>query len=761
MKRFPMACLLSLAVLFVSRPAASQDLLPVRAEPVPLEALVANEVARLAPAAGPSPAVSLWEAPTGAAPTASLIDPVVLGPDAAGLVTRPDALARDLGLLRRTLAPSLTLEHVAFVVHPRAASLPGAADRLAAAAAEADLQALTMLPAGSAEAVLEALAERPYDAIYIDAGTGLEAEALRTLAEGLATRGMPSLTAAPSLVEHGFLAAASPNFEERLARQVALRLQEAEAGGRATAPPAVVTQAPARLTFNAGLVRTLALDLSWQTLLEATFIGDAEAGVRPLTIDDAIRRAAEENLEVVAQQLGLQASQAELRAARSALLPQLTTSTTARLVNEDLGAAALGGANPERLWTLDATLEQVLFAERAFAGLSIQRKLTAVQTFERNNAQLVAAATAAHTFLDALRAETGVAIAQERINRIQVDLESAELRQQAGLASPADVAQLRAQAASARQDLARALGGTEAATFALNQALNLDLNTPTRPVIPADGARFQPTLQVIDLPAETDALASPRALIATIPVLPSLLTPARTEAVAADFSAVAVAEAPIAEALATLVEVQERQVTSARRSVFLPEVGLFATGTTRLAEGGAGLGVPPGLPIPLFPNETWAVGVRARFPLFQGGRRLAQRQQAEAEAAQAQTRLSLIQQRLEQGARTATTLLATSYAAYVQTELATAAAAEAYDDVARLYREGVVSVTALVEAQEALRLSEELTAAAAYDVAAAYVELQQTTGRFDALAEDTPTGGLLTDGRAQPHTTDDSEDGTP
>ncbi|MEL6613920.1 MAG: TolC family protein, partial [Bacteroidota bacterium] len=233
--------------------------------------------------------------------------------------------------------------------------------------------------------------------------------------------------------------------------------------------------------------------------------------------------------------------------------------------------------------------------------------------------------------------------------------------------------------------------------------------------------------------AVSDALATPRALLAQIPMLSLVDAPGATREFAAQAEANALADAPAAQALQAVVTARQRQLTSAQRSLYFPELSLFASASTRLADGGAGLTIPQGLPVPPAPDETWAVGVQLSFDLFSGGRKAAQRRLAEAEVFQAQAQLDLVQQQLALGARAAATQLGTTHAAYRQAEDAARAAAEAYEDVARLYREGVVGVTALVEAQEGLRITQELAANAAYDVAEAYVDLQRATGRFDAL----------------------------
>ncbi|MEM1044309.1 MAG: TolC family protein [Bacteroidota bacterium] len=679
--------------------------------------------------------------PDGSLPTVSvsLVDPALteLPP---GVVRRPAALFRDLGLLMATFAEVLPDEReegatVAVVAH--AAADPTVLQRVAR---EADTRRVALVPARSAEAVLAEVEALEPALVYVDAETGLDDVALGRLADGLAVRRVPAFAAAPSLVERGFLASASPAYEESLARRVALAVVDAQAGNApATAPPALPE---VQYTIHTATVERLGLALPWDLLLRADLVGEPAHAASGLTLDQATRIAARDNAGVAVEAYGLDAAEAAVGIARSTLLPQATGSTTARLINEDLAAAALGGASPERLWTAEASVVQVLFSERAFAGVSVQRRLALAQAYRLEEARLAAAAEGAHAFIDVLEAETATAIAEERLGRLSVDLGAAQARQRAGTASAADVARLQAEAARARQDLARALGGVDASTFALNQTLSLPIDAAVRPVIEggtaqrgAEATMLASAAPIAEGSAASSALADPRALLASIPVLPAVGSPAEAQVLADYYVEQALMDAPAARALGAVIEAQERRLGAARRAPYLPEVSVFANASTRLAEGGAGLTLPPGLPIPAAPDETWAVGVRLDFGLFLGGRQQAERRLARAELGQAQARLDLVEQRLTQGVRTAAALLGASHAAYSEAEEAAAAAAEAYADVARLYREGIAGVTELVEAQEALRLTEELAAASAYEVAGAYVDLQRAVGSFDALDE--------------------------
>ncbi|MEM6648009.1 MAG: TolC family protein, partial [Bacteroidota bacterium] len=437
-----------------------------------------TELTRLVGTDGALPEASygVWEQDTEATdgPTVAFADPVLLGDAAEGLITRPSTLANDLPKLFALLGAPV--QHVALVVHPKTAALPGMAARLDLLATGSGIERISMWAATSGEDLITDVVERKdgFDVLYLDAGLGLPDADLAKLADIAMARKVAVFTAEAQRVADGFLASATPDFLDGLARRVALCLHDAATCPSSASLPAATP--PPALTVNAATAAELGLTLPWATQLEAILVGSAPDADNPITLDEAMRRAADQNLAIEAERYALDQVDAQLRAAESVLYPQLGASTTARIINEDLANAALGGASPERLWTLDGTLEQLLFSNGAFGGISIQKKVAALQTLFFEEAKLGVAEEAGKAFLGVLRAQTGVAIARERIQRLTANLDAAQLRLDYGTTSPADVARLRAETASARQDLARALGGTEATRIALNQTLNAPLD---------------------------------------------------------------------------------------------------------------------------------------------------------------------------------------------------------------------------------------------------------------------------------------------
>ena len=713
--------------------AAAQPAQAQRALPSGFEQRVAAEVLRLVDGAPAARVVPYEGRATPGTVEVLVADPALIAGGAGrAVVTRPDALARDLSALRAAFATSVPSGALGVLVRPDLASGGGA--RVAQAAADAGFGRTVVLPA--------AVGAMPDDltAVYLDAGTGLSEAETEALLRALAARGIPVFAASPDLVRLGALASASPAYETRLVREAALAVQDRTEGLRDV--PLVRPLPPVRFTLNARVARTLGLAVPWGLRLEADLVDDEAASVPTITLGEAVRESADRALAVRAEAFAVRADQQDVALARSRLLPQVNALSDARVVNPDLGRAALGGANPERLVTLEARVFQTLFNESAFAGVAAARRVAVARGYQLAAARLDAAQQGADAFIDLLRAQTGAQIERATLERTRTNLEAARLRQRVGTGGPADVARLESEAAQTRSRLAGVLGGAEAARVALNAALNRPLGAPLETRVgaaPSAPARLPEALgDTVQSPIAKARAVAAEALAAVVDRAPA--SPEAAAALADRSEALALERAPEALALRSLLSARERSLLSARRARYLPELNLVGGVGTRLYEGGAGTEPPPPqLPIAAFPNETYQVGLSLSFPLFAGGRRSAQVRQARAQVGAAQAQLDLVRQGVATGARASAERLSANAAAFDQSLDAAAAAAESYRIVQALYREGLTSLLDVLDAQTGLRVAEQLAAQAAYDVAEAAIGLQRATGSFDALPDPSVT----------------------
>src|SRR5260370_11569114 len=173
--------------------------------------------------------------------------------------------------------------------------------------------ALANLPAGT-------------DAVYVAPLMRLSDDDLRSLADQLARRNLPTFSLlGRSEVEQGILLATSSDTERtaRLARRVALDIQRIVEGDDA-ANIEVVVSSEERLVVNMHTAQLIGFSPRWDDLTDAVQIGaDTVQDQNPISLLQALDAAIRNNPALRASQLGANIAADQTRIARSALLPSL------------------------------------------------------------------------------------------------------------------------------------------------------------------------------------------------------------------------------------------------------------------------------------------------------------------------------------------------------------------------------------------------------------------------------------------------------
>lgn len=362
--------------------------------------------------------------------------------------------------------------------------------------------------------------------------------------------------------------------------------------------------------------------LSILAALLAFAIRTAEAQVpapRRLSLGEAARLAAAQAAGVQGAQQRAAQAQARVTESRASLLPQFTavpnwTSHTLNSASFGFNFPAPAGEKPlldpngqiigpVNFWDLRAEASQTLFDPAASGRVRAARTTAAASSADVAVAAEQAAFTAANAYVHALRAQALVqarvadsALANDLVNIARDQLE-------AGVGVALDVTRAESQRASSRAQLIAARNDRDRAQLELRRSLNLALDTP------------------LEL---SDSLAS------VAPV------EARDEQAAIDQ---ALRTRPDVRA-ADLQFTAAQQQASAVRAMRLPTVGLFAN------DG------PNGLEPQHFLN-TYTYGVQVRLPLFEGGLRTGQSQEAEAAAREIDVRRRDLRQQVAVEVRSA------------------------------------------------------------------------------------------------------------
>jgi outer membrane protein TolC len=390
------------------------------------------------------------------------------------------------------------------------------------------------------------------------------------------------------------------------------------------------------------------------TLQQATLIAYARS---PLLA------AARANVEIASAPVSL---------AQSALFPAVTGNASTTHTHREAGGSTAtsgtttGGAatfNPNTTTnSLTVQLQQLIFdGGRVAAQIRSARasQSASIATYQRQ-LQTVAfnVATAYYNTLSAQR-QTQVALTTVRLDQVQEDLVSAQIR--AGTAARADLATAQLPTAQARVAVIRAQAAENVALATFANTLGLDADIAVQPKD--------------DVPALS-------ATAGTLTVNPAFPTPTYQQAVTR------------ALALRPDLTAQQQNVVAFRENVRAARLGTFPNlngtanyGTTSTDAGGGTF------------RNTGSIGVALSIPIYDRGVTKAQTAQAQGQLDLALANLQTAEQGVQLNVRQALLNLVSAYAALDQTNAELAKAQQVLQSTQAQYRAGVTTLPLLLNAQ--------------------------------------------------------------
>jgi outer membrane protein len=207
----------------------------------------------------------------------------------------------------------------------------------------------------------------------------------------------------------------------------------------------------------------------------------AEGIPQSITLKEAIAIAAARSPALTAARADVGVARAQARLAQTGLLPNLSaTGSTGRSYGQN---RSIGTTGPYTSNSLTGSLQQLIFdGGRVSASIhAAKSNETAFSDLYRRELQTVAfnVATAYYAALTA-QSTTEVAVQTVKLNQVQEDLVTAQVR--AGAAARTDIATAQLPTAQARVALVRAQGTELSAYAALANVLGLDANVDVKPI---------------------------------------------------------------------------------------------------------------------------------------------------------------------------------------------------------------------------------------------------------------------------------------
>jgi outer membrane protein len=570
------------------------------------------------------------------------------------------------------------------------------------------------------ESAREALAklEPDVEAVYLPPLQHLSAEEHDRLIKGLIGCKLPSFSHRGRWeVERGaFAGLATEETSSRLARRTALNIQRIllgeDAGTLSYAFPA-----RERLTINMATARAIGVYPPFSVLGEAELLDEEVVEIKTRrTLAGTVQEAIAANLDLAAQDRTVAAGEQEVKGARSGLLPQVEVSALGLIIDDDRAEASFG-SQAEQTVTGTASLSQVIYADPAWANLSIQKHLQTAREEEREAVRLDITLESATNYLDVLRAKAVERIEKQNLNLTRSNLELARVRQSVGISGPAEVYRWESAIANSRQVLLQATSRRQQAERALNRLLNRPLNEL---FTTEDVGLKDPILMTSD-ERFSKSVNNPWALA----VFSSFMVKE------------GLANSVEQRALDAAIAAQERLLASAKRSFWAPTAALSGEVTQFLAEEGAGKepitipGFPGGASLPRADDTDWGVGVSVSLPLFEGGLRFADKKRAIEELARLRIERQSTRERIALAIETAVLRIQASYPSIDLSSDARKTSLKNLELVQDSYSLGVVSVIDLIDAQTSALVSSQVAANAVYDFLIDLMEMERAANDFD------------------------------
>ena len=561
------------------------------------------------------------------------------------------------------------------------------------------------------------------DAVYVlPLGTKLPDAQLPELFSLLSNEGLPTFAMfGGSWVEAGAMASRAPDQSGQiLARRIALNALAILEGEHASDQPIATVDAGDDFVINLQAVELSGVYPSWEAFGKARLLNVARQPTgNTISLRTVISKALTQNLTYQVAELETQAGAQEVKLAIAELLPNLELSSSFVAIDQARSEASFGSTQPYT-WAATAELDQAILVEPLLANLKIQRLVQASRIASQDQTSLDVILDVTEAYFNILLARNIVLLQNQNVDNTRTNLNLAQNKESVGYSGVSEVYRWESQLAFNKIDLNDAQANYRSAQFRLNQLLN------------------EPQSQSFAL-AETE-LGDNILSILDERVFSYLQNPGQLVELSDFLVAEGKRNLPELRQVALSLEAQERLLLSRNRSFYLPTLGLNASSGYNIYQGGyeSDTEIPPQF-AEVFPDPitspTWNIAVGLSIPIYQGGSRTAQQQQALVQVNQIKQQQTDLNNQLEFRIRSSLQQAGASYAEIGLARQAVEAAQKNLVIAQNGYREGVVPVAQLIDAQEAALQAEILASNAVYSFLFDFLTVERAIGFYYFLAE--------------------------
>ncbi|MEO0732217.1 MAG: TolC family protein, partial [Bacteroidota bacterium] len=537
-------------------------------------------------------------------------------------------------------------------------------------------------------------------------------DVLQETLTGLTDKGLPtfSMFSDPALELGAYAAYETEDNFARIPRRVALNAMKILEGAAPETLPVVMDNYTEDLLINMQVARASRHYPSWDVMSEAVLLNLSvvDNTERQLTLNSAIAEGLNNSLGLVIAEKDVQISAEDVRIARSNYLPQMEVTGTALALDQNTVAQSFGTRGSYNLQAV-ASLTQLLLSEPAMANIAIQKLLLESQSEVLRQSQLDVVQDVAEAYLGILQATAVVRLRNENVAVTRKNYNIAQTKATVGTVGTNDVYRFESELAFDNVDLNNAQAQWRQARFALNNLLN-------RPI----KEEF----------ALADAAVSDSILLVTDPRLFSLISNPGDVDLFADFLVEeAFKNAPELQQLSLAKAAQERSLLSQKRAFYLPTVAFSAEYTLPIEQ----FQVPESM-FGAQITSTWNAAVAVQLPIFQGNGRRNQLDQTRVGVFQLADQIANLRNNLELQVRANMETAGASFSNLDLSRKAVEASRKNFGIAQNNYQQGLLNITSLIDAQNALLQAEINAINAEYTFINDFLAVERSIGYFHFLA---------------------------
>lgn len=550
------------------------------------------------------------------------------------------------------------------------------------------------------------------DAVYLFPSNNLTDTQYQGLISQINDRKLLSFSVLGRLaVDLGVLAGVAPTSNiDLIARRIALDIQRIS-NGESAEDMNVRLPHKEQLVMNMATARQIDFSPSWEALAEAVLINETAEDVgRNVNLYDAIKDGLEHNLDIKVAAYDVSISEKNVDIAKASLLPEVKASASHTIVDKDL-ANISNGQNPQNKGAAALQVSQVIYSEQVTANKQIQDILVKASEAALEIQSLDVVLDVSSAYLNLMQAKTAENINRQNLDVTRKNLELSRVSSSLGQSGPSDVYRWQGEIANAKSALLNATASRKQAEMALNQLTN----RPISEVFTTQEVNIEDTHLMINNDAIGKYINNPRDFYRY-----------------ADFMVEkAKSEAPDLSQFDYNLEAQKRSVLLNKRNRYVPTVTLGGGYNYELYRNGEGSEIPTGFPTP---NDwNWNLQLGASLPIFQGGSREASVQQSKIQLSQLNMQKLNTERLIEQQVRSQLENVRASFRNIDLTDDAEEAAVKNFEIVQDSYSKGAVTITQLLDAQNAAISAQLNSANAVYFLLIDVLSFERATGSYYML----------------------------